>query len=99
MKNSRCCIVSIRSTLIVQLMCDKRRQKKMYFPKVNIYHDQLYEDKRKTSTNKSRVCAYQKKRSISLIWKQKENVDQKNTIVQMKEKKKKLVLKIETSYT
>ena len=87
-------------------MCDKRRQKKTHkkrciFPKVNIYHDQLYEDKRKTSTNKSFVCADQKKkRSIfCMIWKQKENVDQKNTIVQMKEKKKKLILKIETSYT
>jgi len=88
-KNSSYCIVSLRSTLLVQYMCDKKRQKKMYFPKVNIYHDKLYEDKRKTSTNKSRVCADQKKRSITMIWKQKEKMDQKNIIIQMKEKEKK----------
>jgi len=67
----------------------KKDKKKMYFPKVNIYHDKLYEDKRKTSTNKSRVCADHKKRSITMIWKQKEKMDQKNTIIQKKEKEKK----------
>jgi len=56
MKTSNYCIVSLRSTLLVQGVCDKKgekKTKKMYFSKVNIYHDKLYEDKRKTSTNKA----------------------------------------------
>lgn len=40
-------------------MCDiQDKDKKMYFSKVNIDHDQAYQDKKKeSSTNKSRVCA------------------------------------------
>jgi len=64
----------------------------MYFPKVNIYHGKLYEDKKKTPTNKSRVYADRKKRE-----KEKYNYDMeaerkigpKNTIVQLKERKEK----------
>jgi len=33
----------------------------MYFSKVNIYHDKLYEDKQ-TPTNKSRVCTDKKEK-------------------------------------
>jgi hypothetical protein len=71
----------------------------MYFPKVNIYHDKLYEDKRKTSINKSRVCADHKKRSITMIWKQKEKNGPKKYHYTNERKRKKLILKIKISYT
>ncbi len=59
----------------------------MYFPKVNIYHDNLCEDKRKTSTNKSRVCADEKKEKYNYdMEEERKTGPKKNTIVQMKKK-------------
>ena len=66
MKNSRYCIVSFRSTILVQVLCDrnkKKETKKMYVSKVNIYHDKLYEDKKNT-TKQSRVCADKRKKEV-----------------------------------
>jgi len=41
----------------------------------------------------------QKKRSITIIWKHKEKLDEKNNILQMKKKEKRQNLEMEISYT
>jgi hypothetical protein len=56
--------------------------------------------KEKHQSTKAVSVRTRRRRSIyCMIWKQKRKCGPKNTIVQMKEKKKKLILKIETSYT
>ena len=49
----------------------------MYFPKVNIYHDNLYEDKKKTSTNKSRACGDQEKKKCNYDLEAERKMDEK----------------------
>jgi hypothetical protein len=83
MKNSRYCIISLRSTMLEQFMCETKRQKKRekdVFSKVNIYHDKLYEDKKKHQQTKA-VPVRTKKEKFSYDMEAEKNTGPKNTIV------------------
>jgi hypothetical protein len=66
----------------------RKKDKKDVFSKCEYLSRQIIRREKKTPTNKSRVCA-DKKRSITMIWKQKEKTGPKNMIIQMKEGEKK----------
>ncbi len=86
-------------------MCDRQKKtKEMYVPQVNMYHDKSLRRQKKKKHPQTKAVSMRtskRKRRISIIWKQKRKVDQKYTIVQMKEKEEeeKLILKIKTSDT
>jgi hypothetical protein len=76
MKNSCYCIVSFRSTILVQDQCERKDKKKkdVFFKSECLSRQMIRREKRKhQQAKKPCLCGQKKQRSITMIWKQKKN--------------------------
>ncbi len=61
-KNSSYCIVSLRSTLLVQCMCDKKRKKDVFSKSEHLSRQIIRRQKKNINKQKPCLCGPQKKK-------------------------------------